>query len=669
MAEFVADYLTLLIDPFVNPAKRVFLGYLLSALAIALAVQMVLARQTLALALRKLFSREIWLSRSARADYLLLMINQVVMMGAAPRLLTNLAFATFLFETLHVWFDGRPQLAAPAWAIGFGFTAALFLVDDLSKYLVHRAMHRWPFLWAFHEVHHSAETLTPLTVYRTHPVEGVLFALRAALAQGLVLAPFVFFFGGGVALMTILGANAFLFFFNLAGANLRHSHIWISYGPWLERWLISPAQHQIHHSIETRHYDRNFGAVLAVWDRWGGSLCLARGNRPAAFGAVDAGPAPHRLWALYMAPIQKSARSLARSLGRAPRRSIQLMTPVFAKTRAWLGALILGAAVLYAVAGPARAGELNIYSHRQPFLIQPFLDAYAEKTGVKINVVFASKGLAQRLLAEGENSPADVVLTVDIARLYAYVDKGLLAPVASAVLAERIPAHLRDPENRWFAFSKRARIIAASTAIEDADQITRYEDLTDPRWRGRICSRPGSHVYNRALIASVIHTAGSEAAEDWAAGVVDNLARRPQGNDRAQVKAIFEGVCDVAIINNYYVGKLKTSDKAEHRDWAAAIRVIFPNQSDRGAHVNISGGGVAKHSKNPEEAVRFLEFLTSPEAQQLYSEINFEYPVAADAPLTGALAEWGAFREDETPMSAIAGLAREAQMIIDRVGW
>lgn len=318
----------------------------------------------------------------------------------------------------------------------------------------------------------------------------------------------------------------------------------------------------------------------------------------------------------------------------------------------------------------AKAAEvLNIYSHRQPFLIKPFIDAYTAKTGTEVNIVFASKGLAQRLEAEGTRSPADIVLTVDIARLSVYAEKDLLAPVRSEALEKNIPAHLRDPGGHWFAFSKRARVLAVSKSAPEAGKISRYEDLAAPKWKGRICSRPGSHVYNRALIASILHANGSEKAETWARGVVANLARRPQGNDRAQVKAIHEGVCDIAIINSYYFGALKHSDKPDQREWAKSIDLVFPNQGDRGTHVNISGGGVAKHSKNKPEAVRFLEFLTSKEAQQLYGSINFEYPVNPEVPILSELRSWGTFSEDKMPIGRIAELANEAQKIIDRVRW
>ena len=319
----------------------------------------------------------------------------------------------------------------------------------------------------------------------------------------------------------------------------------------------------------------------------------------------------------------------------------------------------------------AAASELNIYSHRQPFLIDPFLKAFTEKTGIETNVLYSTKGLAQRLKAEGKNSPADVILTVDIGRLYIYRDLDLLSTVQSQKLEANIPEHLRSSDNTWFGLSKRSRIIVTSKERVAPGEITTVEDLADPKWEGRICVRPGSHVYNRALMASMIAAHGVEEAEKWAAGLVANLARRPQGNDRAQVKAIYEGQCDVAIINNYYFGKLKYSEDENQREWAKALDLVFPNQGEgqRGAHVNISGGGIAKYSKNKAAAQALLEFLTEPLAQRLYGEINFEYPVNPTVPASEELESWGTFKEDKLPILTIAELSREAQKIIDRVGW
>ena len=317
------------------------------------------------------------------------------------------------------------------------------------------------------------------------------------------------------------------------------------------------------------------------------------------------------------------------------------------------------------------ASEINIYSHRQPFLINPFLEEFTKKTGIKTNVVYATKGLAQRLRAEGKNSPADVILTVDIGRLYIYEDMDLLAKITSQILDQNIPAHLKSDRNTWFGLSKRSRIIATSKERIKENEILRIEDLADPKWKGKICSRPGSHVYNRALMASIIAEYGVEKAEKWALGLVSNLARRPQGNDRAQVKGIYEGLCDIAIINNYYFGKLKYSEDPIQREWAKSMRLTFPNQGegDRGAHINISGGGVAKYSKNKEAAIKLLEFLSSMDAQKMYSEINFEYPVNSKIKPSGELMSWGDFREDKISIEKIALLSMDAQKIIDRVGW
>ena len=237
------------------------------------------------------------------------------------------------------------------------------------------------------------------------------------------------------------------------------------------------------------------------------------------------------------------------------------------------------------------AAELNIYSYRKPQLLQPFLDAYSEKTGTEFNVVHAPKGLAQRLQAEGAASPADVVLTVDVSRLHELASSNLLAPLSSEIINDRIPAHLRDPEDRWTALSTRARIIAVSKDRVQDGAIKRIEDLTKPEWEGRICVRKGSHVYNRALLASLVVHHGADEAEKWAKGLVANLARKPQGNDRAQAKAVYAGECDVAIMNTYYFGKMKFNKKnPEQRDWANALKIIFLNQEGRGQHINISGG-------------------------------------------------------------------------------
>ena len=316
------------------------------------------------------------------------------------------------------------------------------------------------------------------------------------------------------------------------------------------------------------------------------------------------------------------------------------------------------------------AKEVNVYSYRQPILIDPFFEEFTKTTGIKVNVLHAKKGLLERVVAEGANTPADLVLTVDIARLSQFVQKDLLMEVNSVILNKNIPPHLRDSNNKWFALSKRARILAVSKDRVSNNSIKNIEDLADPRWRGKICTRPGSHDYNRSLLASIIAANGEQKAEEWASNLVLNLARKPEGNDRAQAKAVHEGVCDIAVMNTYYFGKMKFNEKnPEQKEWAKSINLIFTNQDNRGNHINVAGGGVVKYSKNKDNAIALLEFLTQPEAQILYSKMNYEYPVNPNVEPSEELSSWGVFIEDQLPVERLAELAPTAQKIIDRVGW
>ena len=335
-------------------------------------------------------------------------------------------------------------------------------------------------------------------------------------------------------------------------------------------------------------------------------------------------------------------------------------------------AMMAAAASMIGVsAGAAQANsEVNIYSYRQPFLIKPFLDEFTKRTGITVNVVYAKKGMAKRIESEGPNTKADGILTVDIARLKAHADKGLLQPVSSEVLEKNVPAHLRDPRNQWFGLTKRVRLIAISKDRMKSGAIATYEDLADPKFKGKICTRKGSHVYMRALVASMIAAHGEAKAEEWAKGVVANLARKPQGNDRAQVKAVKEGVCDIAVINNYYYGKMKfNKKKAEQQEWAKSINLVFPNQGDRGSHVNVSGAGVTKYAKNRDNMVKLLEFLSEKYAQEMYASQNYEYPVNPAVATDSEVKSWGSFKEDKLPLSKVADLSSAAQKIIDRVSW
>ena len=339
------------------------------------------------------------------------------------------------------------------------------------------------------------------------------------------------------------------------------------------------------------------------------------------------------------------------------------------KFKVILAAMIIGAAsALTAMTTGASAAEVNLYSYRQPFLMNPLLNAFTKETGIKVNMVYLKKGMLERLKAEGANSPADLVLTADIGNLHNLVKAGLLQPSKSSILESNVPAQYRHPKGLWFGLTTRARIIFAHKKRVKPGEITTYEDLAKPHMKGRVCTRSGKHVYNVSLLASIIAAKGEAAAEAWARGVKANLARKPQGNDRAQVKAVYQGECDVSLGNTYYMGKMMTNEKSPvQKKWAAAVNLIFPNQKGRGTHVNISGAGVTKSAKNKANAVKLIEFLSGDAAQKIYAEDNFEYPIKAGVKLHPIVAGWGKFKADETFLSKIAEHRTEATRIMDRV--
>src|SRR3990170_8758766 len=288
-------------------------------------------------------------------------------------------------------------------------------------------------------------------------------------------------------------------------------------------------------------------------------------------------------------------------------------------------------AIAIPVLGPSIApadapGEVNVYSYRQPYLIEPLLDAFTKETGIKVNVIFAEKGLIERIEAEGRNSPADLLLTVDIGNLTQATAAGIAQPIHSAKLDAAIPEAYRAADNEWFGLTRRARVVYASKERVTQDAIT-YEELADPKWRGKICIRSGQHVYNVALIAALIAHHGEDWTEQWLKGVKANLARKPAGDDRLQVKGVYAGECDIAIGNTYYMGAMLKNDKEpEQKAWANSVKLIFPNTNDRGTHVNISGAIVAKNAPHKDHAVKLIEFLASDEGQEDYAEVNNEYP-------------------------------------------
>ena len=320
------------------------------------------------------------------------------------------------------------------------------------------------------------------------------------------------------------------------------------------------------------------------------------------------------------------------------------------------------------VAGPVAAQELNLYTTREPGLIQPLLDAFTEQSGVTVNSLFVRGGLAERVGAEGTRSPADVLMTVDLGNLLDLVERGLTQPVESATLESAIPSNLRGPNGEWFTLSMRARVLYAARDL-NLSSFT-YEQLDDPQWRDRVCSRAGQHPYNTALFAAYIVHHGEAQTESWLRGLTSNLGRTAAGGDRDVARDIMGGICEIGIGNSYYVGLMRSgAGGPEQEQWGAAIKVILPTFEGGGTHVNISGASVARNAPNRAAAVRFLEYLVSDEAQKLYAEANFEYPVKAGATVHPIIAALGPLNIDSLPLTEIVRHRNTASRLVDQVGF
>jgi iron(III) transport system substrate-binding protein len=310
---------------------------------------------------------------------------------------------------------------------------------------------------------------------------------------------------------------------------------------------------------------------------------------------------------------------------------------------------------------------VNVYSHRQPELIQPLIDAFTAQTGITVNLAFVDKGMVERLKAEGDRSPADLVLTVDIARLADVVAAGVTQPVDSPVLQAAIPAAYRDPANHWFGLTSRARIVYAAKDRVAEGAVTTYEDLADPKWQGRICTRSGTHDYSLALLGAMIAHDGEAAAKAWAEGIRANLARKPAGGDRDQVKAIWAGECDIALGNTYYMGQMLADP--EQAAWASAVRIVYPTFAAGGSHLNVSGMAMTKAAPNRAAAQTLMEFLASDAAQQIYAETNHEFPIKPGVPLSPLVASWGAFTPDPLPLAQVAAQRPAALRIMEEINF
>ena len=314
--------------------------------------------------------------------------------------------------------------------------------------------------------------------------------------------------------------------------------------------------------------------------------------------------------------------------------------------------------------------DINIYTHRHYDSDKILFKKFTDITGIEVNVIKGSADqLIQRLQSEGKNSPADILLTVDAGRLVRAKDMGLLEPVSSKILTKNVPEMMRDSENHWFGLSVRARVIAYAKDRIKENELSTYEDLADPKWRGKIVVRSSNNIYNQSLLASLINENGSKKALKWAKSVRKNMARKPRGNDRDQARAVASGVADLAIINTYYLGLLANSSDKADREVAEKLNIFFPNQNGRGTHINVSGVAVTKSSKNKKEAIRFIEFLTEEDNQRIFSEANYEYPLDYNNSKSKIHLKWGRFKADNIDLSILGKNNAEAVKIFDLAGW
>ena len=316
-------------------------------------------------------------------------------------------------------------------------------------------------------------------------------------------------------------------------------------------------------------------------------------------------------------------------------------------------------------AAVANAGQVNIYSARHYNTDEQLYDDFTEQTGIKVNLIEGKDDeLIERVKSEGANSPADILITVDAGRLWRASEAGIFAPIESEILEDKIPDNLQDPENRWFGFSKRARVIIYNKANVDPSQLSTYEDLTDPKWKGKFIVRSSSNIYNQSLVAGMIEEEGEEATGEWIKGLVANFARPPQGNDTSQIEDVAAGVADVTLANTYYLARYEDNPEVFEN-----VGIFYPNQDGKGTHVNISGAGVLQNAPNRENAIAFLEYLASPTAQEFFALGNNEYPVVDGTPVKPVVEEFGKFKDNTTNVAAYGKNNAAAVKIMDRSGW
>lgn len=717
MASFATDgalkvWLDRFLTPLDDPGSRLFYLNILAAALLAVFYLVVVLRAPLGVRSdratsfrRRLanalgFRRKYWWNRSAKADYALYFLNSVL------KVLLFIPFLDFGFRISQWTVNGLLAIGGdfvelrPSFGWLLAFTLASFVFDDFLRFFHHWLMHKVPWLWPFHVAHHSARVLTPMTLYRTHPVEAAMAAVRNSISLGVATGVFLFLFRGHFHVLTFFGVNAFGQMFNFLGANLRHSQLPLGFGS-LEQVIISPAQHQIHHSRDERDFDRNFGVSLAIWDRLFGSLMLSgertqalregrlrfgvRGasafdlqkillgpfvpsHSPSRWGShlgfnavsgvlqegkgVDVGENPKQTDSRPTDEIEPKGSSSVKS---------NLKTNLKINLKSKLAVLSM---LAVGVSANAAHADLTIYTDRPTARVQTVADEYTQLTGEKVTIVEMAYGdLVKRLNAEGAASPADVLFVKDLVYLAELANDGRLQPMVSTVVDTEIAPQMKDPKNLWTAVTIRGRTLVYDPSRVDAKELKGYEDLAEVKWAGRLCVRTSKSAYNEALVAGLIEVHGYLKAKDIVDGWVQNLAADPMPNDNAVLEAVANGTCDVGITNTYYLGA------AIAKNPAFPVRAHFADQNSTGMFGNGTGAGVAVNSKQSAAATKFIELLLSEKHQLAMSAAHFDYPAKMGLVPTTLVKDWGTPKYNVANWTKVGGRAAEARTIFSEVNY
>lgn len=661
--------------PLDDPGSRLFHLNILAAVVLAIFV----GRKISWTAIRLTFFRaRYWWNRSTRVDYQIYALNSVLkVLLFIPFLDFGFRFSQWTVQGLLFLNDGEFGGLKAGFGWLLAMTAFSFVFDDFLRFFHHWLMHKVSWLWPYHAVHHSARILTPMTLYRTHPVEAAMAAIRNSLSLGVSTGVFIFLFESRFTLLTFFGVNLFGQVFNFLGSNLRHSHVPLTFGI-LERVFISPKQHQIHHSRAFEDRDKNFGVSLSVWDAMFGSLVFSRERSKTLVFGVD-GVFESRLVTIVSSPFGASITSLSTQLQKVGKRTRELLSkfriartlhaiqlnPPTGETSEMKRSILGLFSVLFVTGLATQAhADLTIYTDRPTARVQSIADEFTKMTGEKVVIVEEAYGkLLTRLKTEGSASPADIIFVKDLVYLAELSNLGWFQPLNSTVVDQSVAPQMRDPKSFWTAITVRGRTIVYDSTRVQASELKGYEDLAHEKWAGRLCLRTGSSAYNEALVGGLIEVHGAAKATEIVDGWVQNLATDPIPGDTGVLEAIANGVCDVGITNTYYLGQMVAKNPA------FPVKAYFADQTSTGVFGNGTGAGVSVTSKQKDLATKFIELMLTDKFQLEMSSSHFDYPAKQGLLPSTLVKDWGTFKYNDANWTAVGSRAEEARELIKTVGY